>query len=314
MRKRLFYWFATVLLAICVVLVIWEGSVRLRSTNPTETFNLWAISILIFALMVTLGWILFRTGVKLYIERQANREGSRIRTKLVLGALTLVSAPVVCLVLGSYAVLNYNMNAWFTEPMQKQVETFTEMAQMFKQEMLDETTAQAGELAAQPETLRLVREGVKTPGALEEFCRLKDSRSVAIYGLHDGPPLDFWGPYDAPPDGDREVSADHAIRDGDRLLGRVVLTAGIPLDLQKKKAYIEKAVSDMHQLASNRKEIRRDYIMLEALITLFVLFVATWIALFLAKQIGGPITAILEGASQVRKGNLKHRVQVRAVD
>ena len=314
MRKRLFYWFATVLLAICVVLVVWEGSVRLRSTNPTETFNLWAISILTFVVMVTLGWIVFRTGVKLYIERQANREGSRIRTKLVLGALTLVSAPVVCLVLGSYFVLSANMNAWFTEPMQNQVETFTEMARMFKQEMLDETTAQAGLLAAQPETLRLVRDGVKTPGALEEFCRVNESKSVAIYGWNSGLPLDFWGPYDAPPDGDHEVLADHAIRDGGRFLGRVVLTAGIPLDLRKKKAYIEKAVSDWHQLFAKRKEIRLDYIMLEALITLFVLFVATWIALFLAKQIGGPITAILEGASQVRKGNLKYRVQAKAVD
>ena len=54
--------------------------------------------------------------------------------------------------------------------------------------------------------------------------------------------------------------------------------------------------------------------MLMALITLFVLFVATWIALFLAKQISVPITALLEAASEVRKGNLKHRVQVRAAD
>ena len=274
MRKRLFYWFATILLAVCVVLVVWEGSVRFRSTNPTETFIYWAISILTFVVMVTLGWIVFRTGVKLYIERQANREGSRIRTKLVLGALMLVSAPVVCLVLGSYVVLNYNMNAWFTEPMQNQVETFTEMAQMFKQEMLDETTAQAGLLAAQPETLRLVREGLKTPGALEEFCRVNESKSVAIYGLDSGLPLDSWGPYDAAPDRERDVSADYAVRDGGRLLGRVALTAAIPLDLQKKKAYIEKAVSDMHQLASKRKDIRRYYTMLEALITLFVLFVA----------------------------------------
>jgi two-component system, NtrC family, nitrogen regulation sensor histidine kinase NtrY len=43
----------------------------------------------------------------------------------------------------------------------------------------------------------------------------------------------------------------------------------------------------------------------DRLITLFVLFVATWIALFLAKQISIPITALLEAASQVRKGNLK---------
>jgi two-component system, NtrC family, nitrogen regulation sensor histidine kinase NtrY len=314
MRKRLIYSFASVLLAICVVLVVWEGSVRIRSTNPTQTFIFWAISILTFVVMVTLGWIVFHTGVKLYMERQANREGSRIRTKLVLGALMLVSAPVVCLVLGSYFVFSYNMKAWFTEPMQKQVDTFTEMAGMFHQEMQDETTAQAGELAAQPETLRLLRDGVKTPGALAEFCRVNESKSVAIYGLGDGPPLDSWAVPDAPPDPDNEVVADHAVRDGDRLLGSVVLTTAIPLDLKNKKAYIQNAVDEWHQLAANRQGVRLYYIMLELLITLFVLFVATWIALFLARQISVPITAILDGASQVRKGNLKYRVQVKAVD
>ena len=314
MRKRLYYSFATVLLAISVVLVVWEGSFRLRSTNPTQTFIFWAISILTFVVMVTLGWILFRTGVKLYIERQANREGSRIRTKLVLGALTLVSAPVFCLVLGSFYVLSANMNAWFTEPMQNQVNTFVEVAQMFSQEMQDETTAQAGLLAAQPETVQLLRDGVKTPGALEEFCRLRESKSVAIYGLDGGPPVDFWGPYDSHSDPDREVTADYAVRDGGTVVGSVVLTATIPLDVQKKKAYIEKAVHEWHELAANRKGVRLYYIMLESLITLFVLFVATWIALFLARQISVPITAILEGASQVRKGNLKYRVQAKAVD
>src|ERR1035438_8857211 len=143
MSKRPFYWFAAVLLAICVVLVIWQGSFRLNSfgpTNPSQTFIFWAISILTFVLMVTLGWILFRTGVKLYIERQSNREGSRIRTKLVLGALTLTSVPVFCLVLWSYYVFSYNMRAWFTEPAQNQVDTFVQVADILGHEMRDETT------------------------------------------------------------------------------------------------------------------------------------------------------------------------------
>jgi two-component system, NtrC family, nitrogen regulation sensor histidine kinase NtrY len=314
MRKRLFYWFATVLLAICVVAVVWEGSVRFRSTNPTQTFIFWAMSILTFIVMVTLGWVVFRTGVKLYMERQANREGSRIGIKLVLGALILVSAPVVCLVLGSYFVLSANMNRWFTDPMQNQLDTFTEMASMFQQEMQDETTAQAGLLAAQPETFRLVRDGVKTPGVLEEFGRLRESKSVAIYGRDVGAPLDSWVSPGARPDPANEVAADYAIRDGDKLLGTVVLTATIPLNLQQKRAEIRKAVNQWNELASRRKETRVYYIMLESLITLFVLFVATWIALFVARQISVPIAAILDGASQVRKGNLKYRVQVKAVD
>ncbi|MEI9974934.1 MAG: hypothetical protein WDO73_24500 [Ignavibacteriota bacterium] len=265
-----------------------EGSIRFNSANPTQTFIFWAISILTFVVMVTLGFIVFRTGVKLYMERQANREGSRIRTKLVLGALTLVSAPVVCLVLGSYYILSANMNAWFTEPIKNELDTFTQMAQKFRQEMQDETTAQAGLLAAQPETIRLLRDRIRTPGALAEFCHLRDSKSVAIYGVEDGPPLDYFGPYDARPDPVHDVTSDFAVREGDRLLGSVVLTATIPLDLQQKETDIKNANERLHELASHRKETRQYYIMLEALITLFVLFVATWIALFLARQISVP--------------------------
>jgi PAS domain S-box-containing protein len=50
------------------------------------------------------------------------------------------------------------------------------------------------------------------------------------------------------------------------------------------------------------------------LIALFILFVATWIALFLAKQISLPIVALIDAAQQVSKGNLHYRVRVRAID
>ena len=66
MRKRLLYGFAAVLLVISVVLVVWQGSFRLRQfdhPNPGQTLIFWAISILIIILMLTLGWILFRTGI-----------------------------------------------------------------------------------------------------------------------------------------------------------------------------------------------------------------------------------------------------------
>ena len=50
------------------------------------------------------------------------------------------------------------------------------------------------------------------------------------------------------------------------------------------------------------------------LITLFVLFVATWIAFLLARQFSIPISALLHAAEEVRKGNLAHRVTTPAID
>ena len=89
MKKRLSYGSAVVLLVLSVLLVVWQGSFRLGQfgpSNPQQTLIFWAISSLIFILMVTLGFILFREAVKLYIERQSHREGSRIKTKLVVGS------------------------------------------------------------------------------------------------------------------------------------------------------------------------------------------------------------------------------------
>jgi nitrogen fixation/metabolism regulation signal transduction histidine kinase len=317
MRKRLLYWFAAVLLALCVVLVVWQGSFRLSAFGPTTpgyTFIFWAISILIFALMLTLGWILFRTGVKLYIERQSNREGSRIRTKLVLGALTLSVVPVFCLVLWSYLIMSYNLRAWFTQPYQDAVGIFSDLTDKLKGEMKDETAAQAGLLAAQPETLRLLRDRIPTPGFLEKFCRPLDVASAAVYPAGGGAPLDAWGPYRAPIDDQLGVRASYLVHDGDRVLGAVVLTAPLPLSVPKQTVKFKQRVDAWQELSANRKQVQRNYIMLMVLVTLFVLYVATWIALFLAKQISVPIAAVLEGASQVRTGNLKHRVQVKAVD
>ena len=95
MKNRILYGFALVVLVISATLVIWQGSFNFGSlgpSDPNQTFIFWAVSTLIFLLMVTLGFMLVRRGVKLYIERRSNREGSRIKTKLVIGAL---AAPLI---------------------------------------------------------------------------------------------------------------------------------------------------------------------------------------------------------------------------
>src|SRR6202046_96781 len=69
-----------------------------------------------------------------------------------------------------------------------------------------------------------------------------------------------------------------------------------------------------NQGAAQRKWFRNLYLLFELLIALFVLWVARWIALMLARQISVPISALLVAASEVRRGNLGHRVQVKAID
>jgi PAS domain S-box-containing protein len=317
MRKRLFFGFAAVLLAVSVLLVVWQGSFnpgQFKPANPQQTVIFWAISSLIFILIVTLSWILFREGVKLYIARQSNQEGSRIKTKLVVGALTLSFMPVCFQVWLSYEVWNRNMNAWFSAPAANQVDLFVKVSDMLKREMVNQVSAKAALLAVQPETLQSLRTGVHTLGFLARFCRDQGLESAALYGPEGGTPVDRWGPSTANPDDDRTVAYQYPVKDGDKVLGTLALTALVPLDVARKRADIQQFNSDWQTIQDMRKGVRRVNLMLMALIALFVLFVATWIALFMAKQISIPITALLEAASEVRKGNLKYRVNVRAVD
>src|ERR1043166_5222475 len=140
MRKRLLFGIGVFALAVSVLLVVWQGSFSMGGfgpTNPNQTLIFWAMSILIFILMVTLGFKLFRELVKIYIERQSNREGSRIRTKLVVGALALSCVPVFCLVLFSFEVLSRSVERWFTNPVQNQIEIFVNAAKSLTREMQD---------------------------------------------------------------------------------------------------------------------------------------------------------------------------------
>src|SRR6185295_15108397 len=146
MRKRLLYGFASVLLAISVVLVVWQGSFHQRNFDPSghsETLIFWAVSTLIFVLMVTVGWILAREFIKLYVARQAKQPGSRIRTKLVVGAMLLSSVPVFFFVLWSYEVLSLNLHAWFTNPVDNQVDIYKGAAASLDREIRNRLAVEA---------------------------------------------------------------------------------------------------------------------------------------------------------------------------
>src|SRR5947208_4590729 len=154
MRKRLFYSFASVLLALSVGFFVWQGSFHLSDLDPSsssQTLILWAVSTLIFILMVTVGWILAREFIKLYVARQAKQPGSRIRTKLVVGAMLLSCVPVFFFVLWSYEVLSLNLHAWFTNPIDNQVDIYKGAATSLEREIRNGLGVEAALLAAQPE-------------------------------------------------------------------------------------------------------------------------------------------------------------------
>jgi PAS domain S-box-containing protein len=96
--------------------------------------------------------------------------------------------------------------------------------------------------------------------------------------------------------------------------GRLTISARMPDVLATKHREIDRYRAEYYRLAQDRRETRRFYVLLLFLITLFILFFATWLALFLSRLISIPLTALLHAAEEVRGGNLAHRVRIGAID
>jgi two-component system, NtrC family, nitrogen regulation sensor histidine kinase NtrY len=299
MRKRLMFGSAVVLLGILVTLVVGQGSFNLGPAPSTiqQTYLFWAVSTLIFILTVGLGFMLFRTVVKLYIERQSNRPGSHIKSKLIGGALALSVLPVFFLVLWSVSVLNRNLDKWFSRPARDMNIDLVQVVNAFNQEVEDKLTAQAHWLASQP---------AQSADFYERFCQENQIEKAEIQ---------------YPDGGSRVLCSVSSTRQGELYKagiqtgeGKLLLAARMPLDLASKQREINQALADYDRLSVDKKAYRRSYLLLLSLITLFILFFAVWIARYMAGQISTPITALLRAAEQIRKGNLSYRVRVGAID
>ena len=301
MRKRYLFWSGIALLAILSVLVVWQVSFTFGDYGPenaAQTFVFWAISTLIFLLTVTLGFMLFRTAIKLYFERQANREGSRIKTKLLVGALALSLLPVVFLSLFSYVILNRNVEKWFSRP-----------AEGIRADLVQSTNALAAEVQGRANALaRWVASLPEGDAGSANYARLCRDNGIAMMELTArGAKPSVVCPLQPGPGRLFTATAP---------LGRGSLRLGVrpKVDLQRTQDEIDRYMAEYAQLAGQKKNIRTLYLLFIVAIALFILFVATWIALLLSRQIISPISALLVAAGEIRKGNLGHRVRTKAID
>ncbi len=307
MKQRLLYGSGIVALAILVALLVWQGSFTLGDygpENPTQTYLYWAISTLVFLLTLTLGFMLLRTAVKLYIERRSNRQGSRIKTKLVVGALALSFLPVFFLVLWSVYVLNRNLDKWLSRP----AEGVRTNLEDIRWALESEARAQASWLGSLPETRRYLETGVPAREFFDRFCR-ENEIAGAFLERSGQARLPLCGPL--PASGAQLVRV--SLRDVSPPAWVVVQTSPLA-GLAQKQRDITSWLEEYAKLSAFRKSARGFYLRLLFLLTLFILFIETWLALFLARQISVPISALLLGAGEVRKGNWGHRVEVKAID
>jgi nitrogen fixation/metabolism regulation signal transduction histidine kinase len=293
--------------------MIWQGSFSFPfgPSDQHETTVLWGVSTLIFLLAVTLAFMLFRAGVKLYLDRLRNREGSRIRSKLLLGALALTLAPTLFSALFNYTVLNRTLDKWFTLPGRDIEMNLQELDKSYKKEAQERVDAEVNWISLLPQTHDAAETGRIDSKFFKMLCEPLDIRQLILTPPNGGVPMLLYQRFK---DGNNGILSASASVSWAGAAGRLSLVAGFSDDLAKREAGIQRFINTQKQLAGRKKFYHDTYFLLICLLTLFVLFFASWSAQILSRQISVPISALLGAAQEVRQGNLSYRVRVSAID
>jgi len=333
-RKAFFITLGSVV-GVLAVIIFSQVSLNIPFVRPTDsetTILLFVLSMLVSLAFLVFGFILTRSILKLYIERRARVLGSQFKFKLVAGALALSLLPVMFLFYSSYALVNRTINKWFTLPFEKVTRDTQEIVTLLSDYASRKTAADARSVAAVLSAAVGVGEKPEAiERALAEAARLHAVDYLAWVTPEGKSGAQF-------PAGGVNLPAlmKPEERAGDRAVRRVVHAGGaelaiamlpleggagwliaanrLPIGLSHKLVEVQQEYETYWQLNKEIKDLRKVYINILALVTLIILFITTWVALFLSKQVTVPIQSLAEATRELSRGHLGHRVRTEAVD
>jgi len=303
----------------------------LRPDTSEQTLVFAALSAIIFLLLVVLTFVLVRNLLKLYLERQAAKLGSKFRTKMVLGALVLSIGPVIAMFLFSYGLMNRSIDKWFSRPAEEVREHTSKVTSLLSNYAGSNAQAEVDAIVASPEAERAYRTG-NFGAMLEEFRRreltLQGGFAIALMDDHAEATFqspDSWyvlkgklplqavekkSPVPINLDGKEYMLA--ASRVGTN--GRVLIAMPLPAYYSTALRELEESERKYTALRLERKLIRQTYMQVLLLLTVVVLFAATWFALYLSKMVIRPVSALEQATQEISSGRLDYRVEVPAGD
>jgi two-component system nitrogen regulation sensor histidine kinase NtrY len=332
-RKRVIILLAMavfVLLSILVSMTAFDLSF-LQPGNNQQIIVFAALSALIFLLFVALTFVLFRNLLKLFAERRLGVLGSKFRTRMVVGALLLSFVPVMVMYWFAYGLMNRSIDKWFSTPVEEVRADTHAMASLLGEYAAQNAHAEALAMAASGETQRAFSGHGFSP-VVSEFqnheitlqggfaVAVQDGNAEASFNAPApwpilkprlplaeaaaGKPAHFtWGQTEYTL-GSARVGSD----------GQILVAIPLPKEFSQTVQHVEASQQRYFELAHERRLVRRTYMGLLLLLTMMVLFVTTWLALFLSKLVTRPLAALAEATQEISRGRLDYRIDVSAAD
>ena len=336
-----------------VLLLSGLNAFRLGFLHPSSTVQILvfsALSILIFLLFVTVVVLLLRNILKLLADQRSRVLGSRLRTRMILGALLISFAPALFMFSFSYGLMNRSIDRWFSQPVAELRESSTRIALELAQYVTLNARAEAESLARsqnfasayQTSDAAAILDEIRThritlQGGFTAVYR--DTGVVASYELPQArQPVKVrsWLNDDASEDeslsdplpltvlkaaqrtdepilsiGDREyVLGDATLANG----GLVVVGLPMPAGLDSTVTQIRHDTDEYWAVYRQRRSIRSTYLLLLLMLTALIFFASSWLALYLSKQITHPVEALADAMNEIAEGQYGKRITVSATE
>ena len=305
--------------------------------NNILMFGLININIILIILLI---FLIIRNIVKLIYERRHGILGSKLRTKLVAAFVSLSLIPTAVLFFVALNLLSYSVDNWFNIQVGGALSSSLEIAKTYYDQSVENAGYHARQLSTVITSNRLYQQDRRS--YLETFIqqRQKDLKLglVEIYfDTHEDklrfkdqvfPDLapktlnpetleDVFSGKDATTtqvldDGDLicALTPIHSESGSEEIVGTVAVYTFISRTLTDKIAVISKTAEDYKQFRLLKNPIKLSYILTLFIITLLIVFSATWFGLYLAKGITVPIQDLAQATRKIAQGDLDYRINI----
>jgi two-component system, NtrC family, nitrogen regulation sensor histidine kinase NtrY len=295
-------------------------------------------------LIILLLFLIVRNVVKLFYEHRRGIIGSKLRTKLVAAFVSLSLVPTVLLFIFAINFLTYSIEFWFNIKIGDALGRSLEVAQVYYQQTAEQAKFNARQISADITKNRLYerdrvdylrnlinqRQKNYKVGMVETYFDFQKENIVFKDAEHpDLQPVILSPKMLEDIYLGKEVSTIQPTSTGDavigvvpvfsyavptEVIGRISLSYNIPKGFVDKLRIIGEAAEQYGQIKLMKNPIKFNYIVTLSIVTLLIIFLATWFGLALAKGITVPIQNLAEATDKITQGDLDIHIDIEADD
>jgi len=314
---------------------------KIPVANNIIIFSLININIILILLLI---FLVIRNLVKLIFERKRKVLGAKLRTKLVVAFVSLSLVPTILLFFVAVGFITNSVEHWFSAQVEQSLQGSLEVAQTYYRDFANNTVSTAQQISKSLSKQGIHR-GLKEMGPLKEQLEVRRQEyhlsALRILMKGEGNTIGVEDPmlkyisFHLPEDfleagfSGKEVSRILSVGEGEMItgiapilnspeggevMGIIAASHFIPKSLTVKMREISQAFVEYKQLKILKKPIKFSYMMALLIVTLLIVFSATWFGFHLAKDITVPIKDLAEATHRIASGDLNFRIKMKAAD